>query len=442
MPRSEGAGAPPRVIFLTITFDPEPGALRGLPLAKWLAARGYDIKVLTAFPQYPAGELYPGYKMRPWQWETMDGIPVLRVPIYPSHDTRPLRRIWTYLSFMMAASTIGVSKIGPADVVYLYEPPPTNGLASVLLKWFRGTPIVHHIADMWPETVLASGMMPTPVHRLAESMIGAWCRFLYRRASVMSVLSPGFKRLLMERGVPEEKIEVVYNWADEELFRPVPRDEALAAELGMTGRFNFVYAGNIGPMQGLDTVIRAAAMVKDLADVQVVIVGTGPLEAQTKALAEEIGATNVRWVARRDYREMPKINALADVLLVHLRDFDFLASTIPSKTQVSLASGRPVLIGVRGDAADLVVQADAGVACPPDDPAAMADAMRRMATLPRERLEEMGRSGRAFYERNLSLDIAGEHMDQIFRRVAAAGRRGLRARRAERILHPNTQSDG
>jgi glycosyltransferase involved in cell wall biosynthesis len=223
----------------------------------------------------------------------------------------------------------------------------------------------------------------------------------------------------------------------------MPRDEALAAELGMTGRFNFVYAGNIGPLQGLDTVIRAAAMVKDLPDVQVTIIGTGPLEAQMKALAEEVGATNVHWVARRDYREMPRINALADVLLVHLRDFDFLASTIPSKTQVSLASGRPVLIGVRGDAADLVVQADAGVAVPPDDAAAMADAMRRMATLPPERLEEMGRSGRAFYERNLSLDIAGEHMDLIFRRVAAAGRRGARAGGAERILHlPNAQSDG
>ena len=96
-----------RVIFLTLTFAPEPGALRGLPLAKWLATRGYDVKILTAFPNYPRGRVYPGYRIRPWQWEVMDNIRVLRVPIYPSHDTSAIRRILTYLSFAFAATTIG-----------------------------------------------------------------------------------------------------------------------------------------------------------------------------------------------------------------------------------------------------------------------------------------------------------------------------------------------
>ena len=409
---------PIRVIFVTITFDPEPGALRGLPLAKWLAKRGYEVKVLTAYPQYPGGKLYPKYKMRPWMRETMDGISVLRVPIYPSHDTNPIRRIWTYISFMLAASTIGATLIGDADIIYLYEPPPTNGVASLILKHLRGAPIVHHIADMWPETVLSSGMLPRHgfALRTANAIIGRFCRFLYRQAAVMSVLSPGFKRLLVDRGVPEDKIVISYNWADEELFHPMPRDDGLADELGFTGRFNFVYAGNIGPMQDLDNLVKAAAIVhiKD-PRIQVVIIGTGPHERMVKALAEDVGAHNVRFIARRDYREMPRINALADVLLVHLKDLPFLAATIPSKTQVSLACGRPVLIAVRGDAADVVKAAKAGIAVAPGDPKELADAMLRFAGLPQEELDLMGRRGRDYYTRELSLDHAGAQMDRIFR---------------------------
>jgi glycosyltransferase involved in cell wall biosynthesis len=419
-------GRPIRVVFVTITFDPEPGALRGLPLAKWLMERGYEVEVLTAFPQYPAGKLYAGYRMRPWMRETMDGVSILRVPIYPSHDTNPLKRIWTYLSFMLAASTIGVALVGRADVIYLYEPPPTNGLASLLLKWTRGAPIVHHIADMWPETVVGSGMLPGGgvVSRLASAVIGAGCRFLYRRAAVMSVLSPGFRRLLIERGVPPEKIEVIYNWTDEETFKPLPRDPALAAELGLTGRFNFIYAGNIGPLQGLETVVRAASLLQDEApEIQIVIIGTGPHSERVQAVARELGTRNVRFIPRREYWEMPQINALSDVLLVHLRDFPFLSATVPSKTQVALASGRPVLMAVRGDAADIVRSAGAGVEVTPENPEAMARAMLHLYRLPESERQAMGQRGVEYYRREMSLEIAGAQHDRIFRRLAGPAHR-------------------
>jgi colanic acid biosynthesis glycosyl transferase WcaI len=271
---------------------------------------------------------------------------------------------------------------------------------------------------MWPETVLGSGMLPSgPLHRIANTLIGAWCRFLYRRATVMTVLSPGFKRLLAERGVPESKTEVIYNWTDEDVFRPMPRNEALSNQLGFSGKFNFFYAGNMGPMQGLETVVRAAALVRDNPDIQIVLMGTGPHEADLKRLASEIGATNVRFIPRREYWEMPEINALADVLLVHLRDFPFLAATIPSKTQVSLASAKPVLMAVRGDAADIVRNADAGLTCDPDDPDAMALAMHQLASMSPAELEAMGERGMRYYHEHLSLDIAGAQMDAIFRRL-------------------------
>jgi colanic acid biosynthesis glycosyl transferase WcaI len=421
-PPMNKSGRPLRVVFVTITFAPESGAQRGLPLAKYLADRGYDVRVLTGFPQYPLGRVFEGYKMRPWQREVMDGIPILRVPLYPSHDTNPVRRVWTYVSFMLAASVIGVPLVGPADVVYLYEPPPTNGLASLLLKWFRGAPIVHHIADMWPETVLSSGMLPGPLHTFAHTTIGSYCKFLYKQAAIMSVLSPGFKRLLVERGVPPEKVMVSYNWADEEMFYPMPRDEALAGELGFAGRFNIVYSGNVGPLQGIDNVVRAAALVRDSHPaIQVIIVGTGPKLAEVQSLAAELRATNVRFIPRREYWEMGRVNAVSDVMMVHLRDFEFLAATIPSKLQVGLASGRPLLAAVRGDTADIVRAAQAGLTCQPDDPKALAAAMIQLATTSTADLEAMGARGRDFYLRNLSLAAVGAQTDDALRR-AYAGR--------------------
>lgn len=407
-----------RVIFLTITFYPEPNAIHGLPLAKHLAERGYDIKVLTSFPQYPIGKIYPGYRMRPWQWETIDGIPILRVPIYPSHDTNAIRRIFTYLSFAFAASTIGATLIGPADIVYLYDPPPTNGLASMILKTFRGTPVVHDIADMWPETVIESGMVRNEhTKKIMSFLIGAWCRFLYRQAKVVTVLSPGFKRLLVDRGVPPDKVRVIYNWADEATFHPSEPDSVLKKALGLEGHFNIVYAGNLGVYQGIETVIRAAALINGHQNIQVVVVGIGPKQEELKILASELGATNVLFLGRRQYEEMPKINSLADVLLIHLKDHSFLHATIPGKTQVSLASGRPILMAVKGDAAEIVRSAGAGLICNPDNPSEMAKAMVEMSEMSKEDLEKMGASGRDYYLKNLSLDVAFKSLDDVFQTV-------------------------
>ena len=147
-----------RIVLLSQWFDPEPGATKGLPLAKWLEERGHTVKVLTGFPNYPGGKVYDGYAIRPWQRQTMDGINVLRVPLYPSHDRSAAGRIANFTSFAVSAATIGTAMIGPADVGYVYHPPPTIGLAAVAMKMLRRIPFAYHIADMWPDTVFESGM--------------------------------------------------------------------------------------------------------------------------------------------------------------------------------------------------------------------------------------------------------------------------------------------
>ncbi|HTK47533.1 MAG TPA: glycosyltransferase family 4 protein [Gemmatimonadaceae bacterium] len=412
-----------RLLFVTITFHPEPGALRGLPLARRLVESGeFDVTVLTAVPWYPLGRTYPGYRQRLWQWETIDGVRVLRVPIYPSHDSSAARRIATYASFMLSALCVGLPLVGRADAVYHVDNLPTTGLVTLLYARLRGVPVVQHVGDLWPESVTESGMLPRGIAaRVVGGLLGRLCDFVYRHDDRLTVLSPGFERALLARGVSPSRIEVLPNWAEEDRFFPVAYDAALAEELGFAGKFNVVYAGNIGPLQSLETVVRAAAAVRDLTDLQIVIVGSGPREGGVRALAASLDAHNVRFLGRRPIDAMNGINALADVLLVHLADRPFLHSTIPSKVQVALVSAKPVLLGVRGDAADLIRASAGGVTFAPGDADDLAARLRELHAMPRAALAAMGARGRAYYHDHLSLDIGHRRMAQLFADVAHAG---------------------
>jgi glycosyltransferase involved in cell wall biosynthesis len=212
-------------------------------------------------------------------------------------------------------------------------------------------------------------------------------------------------------------VRVIFNWTDEAIFRPSESDQALARTLGFEGRFNIVYAGNLGVMQGIETVIRAAALTSENEKIQVVLIGTGAKEAELRQLASDLGVRNVLFLSRRNYGDMPKVNALADVLLIHLRDYPFLRATIPGKTQVALASGRPILMAVKGDASEVVRQAGAGLICDPEDPPGLANAMLTMSSMAKTELEEMGSRGREYYVKNLSLDVAFKAFDEVFQMV-------------------------
>jgi colanic acid biosynthesis glycosyl transferase WcaI len=176
-------------------------------------------------------------------------------------------------------------------------------------------------------------------------------RFVYHRAAAITVISPGFRRNLVDKGVPPEKIHVIPNWADEDIYRPVPRDEALAAQHNLTGRFNIVFGGNMGVAQGLQNVIEAATLLRDTPEAQFVFIGDGVEKDVLCRMVHERGLDNVRFVGRQPVREMPRFFALADVLLVHLKRDPLFEITIPSKTLAYLACGRPILGVVSGDPA-------------------------------------------------------------------------------------------
>ncbi len=394
-----------KILLLSQFFDPEP-FFKSLPFAKALAKRGHDVEALTGFPNYPGGKVYEGYRIRFFQREVRDGITINRVPLYPNHDQSAKKRVLNYASFALSASLQGWWRVRKPEVVYVYHPPGTVGMPAIWLRRLRGAAIVYDIQDLWPDTINSTGMMSSS--RLLR-IIDRWMKRVYRACDRIVVLSPGFKKALIERGVPEEKIHVVYNWCDESGVQEAAPDPSLHDP----SRFTILFAGTMGKAQGLDSVLAAARLCANQApQVRFAFIGGGICRADL--MAEASTMPNVVFLEPRKPHEMAPILAAADALLVHLIDDPLFRITIPSKTQAYLAAGKPLLMAVNGDAADLVRQADAGVVCAPQDPTAIAAAAMNLASTPASELAAMGDRGREFYRRELSMDVGVDRLVEVF----------------------------
>lgn len=392
-----------RVLLLTQWFDPEP-TFKGLQFARSLQDRGFTVDVLTGFPNYPGGRLYPGFRVKLFQREVIEGIRVLRVPLFPSHDRSSLRRALNYMSFA-ASAAVACLFIRRPDVAYIYHPPATVAVAARILKAVRRVPYVYDVQDLWPDTLASTGMMTRPVLIRAVTSLVRWA---YRGASRVVVLSHGFKSALLTRGVPDSKVEVIHNWT----YESSPSMPELPST--NTGSFTVVYAGNVGAVQALDVVLDAALLLVD-EPVRFHVVGDGLDLTRLRNRAHELALENVVFVSRQPPTAMSGIYRSASALLVHLQDDPLFAITVPSKTQAYLMAGRPILMGVRGDAARIVQDAGCGLPFEPESAPDLARAVRELIALGPAENERLGKAGREYYRRHLALDIGVDRFAELFR---------------------------
>lgn len=400
-----------RIVLLMQFYDPEP-IYKGQKFAETLRDMGYDIEVVTGFPNYPGGKVYDGYKIRLLKREKINGIDITRIPLYPSHDRSRMGRVLNYVSFMFSAFFYMLFGARRSDLIYVYHPPLTVGLAAAAAQLVRRTPIVLDIHDLWPDTLPATGMLTNP--KLLK-VIDAACNWLYRRAARIIVQSDGFKALLMKRGVPEEKLVTVIGWHDEYAIQQQVDVEPDGFPEG--GSLRVLFAGNMGRAQALDSVIEAAEQLAKAGherDVSFLFLGSGLALDDLKAQAAQANLSNVTFLGRVPPHEVGGYFAAADCLLVHLRDEPLFSITIPSKTQAYLLAGKPILMAVAGEASRLVETAKAGIAACPQDPCSIAQACLELARMPAEQRELLGSAGRAFYWRKLSMDTGMAKFNAVF----------------------------
>lgn len=404
-----------RILILTQWYPPEPAEMLQ-ELAQTLQTHGHGVTVLTGFPNYPSGKLYPGYRLRLSFQETIANVPVVRTWLFPEHSRSGIRRALNYLSFALSSALLGPFFISRPDVIFVYHPPLTISLSAYALSRLWRVPFVYQVQDMWPETLAATGMLNNPQ---LLGFISKFAKWTYSKAQKILVISPGFRQNLLDKGVPSEKVRVVSNWVDPQTYYRAEPDAELAQKVGLNDKFNVMFAGNLGEAQGLETVIETAVTLKDLDDLQFVFVGDGVALPRLHEMAQAHNLTNVQFLGRYPLSAMPDLYALADVLLVHLKDDPLFEITIPHKILAYLGVGKPILVAVKGDAANLVLEIGAGITAVPENPESLAKAVRQLYTMSWEERRIMGDRGHQAAQTTFSRDILATKIEEILRQTAA-----------------------
>lgn len=380
-----------------------------------LCQAGHQVSVVTGYPNYPHGKIYPPYCLRPWQWETLDSVRVLRVPHLIDRSRSGMRRLISYASFSASSLCLGSIKISKPDVIWTYQ----IGLPGVILGVLRGVPLVHEVQDLWPEWGRISNLgLKTWLYRLLE-----WQeQLIYQRARLIVTITDSFKQILVRKGVPLEKIAIVPNWANKVTFHPEAYDSNLAEQEGFSGHFNVVYIGNVGTAQALGVLLDAAERLRSIPRVQFVVIGDGLERVSLERQARTRGLANIIFLGSRPQAQAAHYMALADVLFLHLKHSPEFAITIPSKAYSYLASARPVLAAAEGELASLIQGLQAGVVCPPEDAPALADAVRQLEAMPSEQRVAMGQAGLQAVSTTYNRATLGKNYAELFEKVISTSK--------------------
>jgi putative colanic acid biosynthesis glycosyltransferase WcaI len=406
-----------RVLILSQYYWPEP-IPKPQELARALRRMGDQVTVITGFPDYPSGRLYDGYKLALMRKEVIDGIDVIRTFEYPYHGTRAVGRFANYLSFMMSA-LLGSLFAPNIDVIYVWHPPLTIGISAWLIARSRGIPFVYDVQDIWPEAAVLSGVLKPG---FLVRCLSALERFVYRRADHLLTVTEGARANLISKGAQPGKVSALPNWYSSDIFT-ASEDKGraqLRSQYGWDGKFVALFAGNIGLVQGLETIVRAADFLREDQQVQIVFVGDGVDKMRLIKLVRSLSLENrVQFIERQAMERIPAFMAAADALLVHLKWSELSNYVIPTKTLAYLASGKPIVMAMSGAAAELVRAAGGGCIVAPDDPAAMAAGIREILKTSLAEREKMGQHGRAYIAEHFAEGVVVPKYRAVLEHVVA-----------------------
>jgi colanic acid biosynthesis glycosyl transferase WcaI len=393
-----------KILYISQYFPPEMGApaARAAELSKHWAAAGHEVTVLTGFPNHPTGVVPLEYRdkfRRLVLHEEAEGVHVVRSWLLPFPNRKAYERMLNYASFSISAATTGVFLSRP-DVVIATSPQLLVGLSGWWVARWKRVPFVFEVRDLWPESLAAVGMgnENSFLHRTLAKIAG----FLYRNSDRVAVVTPAFEDYLVEHwNVPREKISVVENGVETDLFAPQSAT-TLRRELGAEGKFVVSYIGTMGMAHGLETILDAAAQLRSTnPEIMFLVLGEGAEKERIVALARERGLDNLRFVGQQPREKVPAYICASDVCLVLLKKTDVFKTVIPTKMLEFMSCARPVILGVDGQARAILEEARGGLVIEPENSHALVNAIRYLASHP-ENAGKLGRNGREYIVRKFS----------------------------------------
>jgi glycosyltransferase involved in cell wall biosynthesis len=338
----------------------------------------------------------------------------MRLWVWASPEKTFKSRMRFYLSYMGMAAFVGTLIKGRYDLVYATSPPLFAGAAGLAAATLRRIPFVFEVRDLWPESAVALGELS---NSRAISAAEKLEQLLYRRATRVVAVTRGIQARLSERGLPESKLAFIPNGANTDHFRFDPAGrQAVRAELGLQDAFVAMYAGIHGIAQGLETLLQAAEILRDTPAVQFVFVGEGPKKAEIAQRAEVMRLPNVRFLPEIASASIPAYLSAADATIVPLRDEPVFRGALPSKMFEAWACARPTVLSVSGEAEQVLTEAGAGIAVPPEDPAALAGALLHLRNHP-EQAQQMGQQGRSYVQAHYSRHSQARALESLLENV-------------------------
>jgi len=384
-----------RILYVSHYFPPEMGAPAGrvAGLARQWVAAGHTVDVLTGFPHHPTGVIHLEYRRafrRGYLREDFFGASVHRCWIFPAANRGKILRSLNYASFMASAFGNGALRLARPDVVVATSPQLLCAAAGALLAQRFAAPLVMEVRDLWPESLVAVGAWQgrSMLVRGLESL----ARRLYARAQHIVTVTEAQRSAIVGGGIPAGQVTVIPNGVDDDFLRAAgqfPHPDG--------GPFIATYIGTLGMAHHLETLLEAAALLRDDPGFRFRLVGEGARRSRLEARARELGLRNVEFIGERPRGEVPRWIAESHACLVLLRKSEVFRTVVPSKMFEVMAVGRPIVLGVEGEARALLERAGAGISVPPENPAALSEALRDLRSDP-DRRRTLGENGRRFVQ--------------------------------------------
>jgi len=407
-----------RFLILGLNYLPESTSIGPYTadLAEYLAQRGHQVQVVTGFPTAPQWQVWEGYRGHYFLREEMGGVPVLRTYLYVPNDPKRVRnRIMFDMSFTLSSLLAGLMTAS-WDLTVVISPPLQLGLTAWLWSRVKGAPYFFHIKDLVPDAAVTTGMLAE--NSLPVRLAYALERFIYRRARGIGVISPGFAANLEKKGVPREKISLLPDYIDLDFMHPVVRGNDFRREHGIRpDDFLVMYSGSIALKQGLHTYVEAAAACRDHHGIKFLLVGDGPYLPDLKDKARDLGLDNLLFLPLQPREGLPQQLGAADVLaLTQMRAVTDIV--FPGKLLYYMAAGRPILAAVSADSESgrFIQEKQVGMVVPPEDPEALAAAVRFLKEN-REEAVRLGDNGRrmaaARFDRQVVLLEFARHLETL-----------------------------
>ncbi len=404
-----------KILIVTQYFWPETFKINDLCLA--LKERGHDVTIYTGLPNYPQGSFFKGYSFKGPYRETFQGMDVYRIPLWPRGGKKGFSLILNYVSYFIMASLLApLVSSKKYDQIFIYQLSPiTVAIPGIVLKYLKRIPLTLWVTDLWPESLEATGVVK---NKKLLSLVGVMVKWIYKNSDKILITSKGFKKAIETFSINPEKIEYWPQWAENIFYNKTiiaPKEKSKLFDNG----FNIVFAGNIGSAQDFETIIEAACKLKKFPDIRFIIIGDGIMKSWVDKKIQELDLNKTFYtIGKKPLEHMPYYFEKADALLLTLKKSFIFSITIPSKLQTYLASGKPIIVGIDGEASDIVQNWNSGVTAKAGNAESLKKAILKLYHADHKTLTSYGYNSRKCYQEEFHREALITKLEYIFQELS------------------------